>query len=206
MRDTRKKIYYIAIISVFIIVSAAVVVRIVGRGHNDVSGDTAGETRIESNPLEIEVPPVSAEANVEYKDPERKTKTFTHPSYHFSVDYPDTLRVVSFDEGGQGETILFYHPTDPNTGFQVYVSPYNGKPPLTAKKIREMQPFTRVSEPQPVSIDGEQAVLFWSVSPEAGATREVWFVHNGFLYSVTTYANLDAWLSQIMATWRFTNG
>ena len=36
-----------------------------------------------------------------------------------------------------------------------------------------------------------------------GASREVWFVHKGFLYEVTTYKALDSWLASIMLTWKF---
>jgi hypothetical protein len=34
-------------------------------------------------------------------------------------------------------------------------------------------------------------------------TREVWFIHGGLLYEVTTYKQLDSWLAQIMQTWQF---
>ena len=37
-----------------------------------------------------------------------------------------------------------------------------------------------------------------------GDTREVWFIHGGFLYEVTTYKQLDSWLAPIMQTWQFT--
>ena len=36
-----------------------------------------------------------------------------------------------------------------------------------------------------------------------GHTREVWFIHNGFLYEVTTYKEIDEWLGSIMQTWKF---
>jgi hypothetical protein len=34
--------------------------------------------------------------------------------------------------------------------------------------------------------------------------REIWFIHGGFLYEVTTYKQLDSWLTPIMQTWQFT--
>ena len=33
--------------------------------------------------------------------------------------------------------------------------------------------------------------------------REVWFIHGGYLYEVTTYKELDTWLGSIMQTWKF---
>lgn len=36
-----------------------------------------------------------------------------------------------------------------------------------------------------------------------GATYEVWFVHDGLLYQVMTYRDLDDWFTQILNTWQF---
>ena len=36
-----------------------------------------------------------------------------------------------------------------------------------------------------------------------GDTREVWFIHGGFLYEVVTYKELDDWFAGIMRTWKF---
>lgn len=36
-----------------------------------------------------------------------------------------------------------------------------------------------------------------------GDTRELWFIHNGYLYEVATYKTLDAWLAGIMQMWQF---
>jgi hypothetical protein len=45
--------------------------------------------------------------------------------------------------------------------------------------------------------------MFFGRNSIMGDTREVWFVHSGSLFEVTTYKELDAWLSQIMATWKW---
>ena len=37
-----------------------------------------------------------------------------------------------------------------------------------------------------------------------GDTREIWFIHAGLLYEVTTYKQLDSWLVPILQTWQFT--
>jgi hypothetical protein len=31
----------------------------------------------------------------------------------------------------------------------------------------------------------------------------MWFIHNGFLYELTTYKAFDAWLTQAIQSWRF---
>jgi len=52
-------------------------------------------------------------------------------------------------------------------------------------------------------IDGVQGTMFFGSNDVMGDTREVWFIHNGYLYEVTTYKPLGALLSQVMATWKF---
>ena len=36
-----------------------------------------------------------------------------------------------------------------------------------------------------------------------GDTREVWLIHRDFLYEVTTYKPLDAWLTPILQILKF---
>ena len=45
--------------------------------------------------------------------------------------------------------------------------------------------------------------MFFGSNSIMGDTREVWFVHGGYLFEVNTYKDLDSWLSQIMQTWVF---
>jgi hypothetical protein len=55
-----------------------------------------------------------------------------------------------------------------------------------------------------VTIDGVPATMFYGSNSVMGDTREIWFIHDGFLYEVTTYKQLDSWLAPIMQTWHFT--
>ena len=52
-------------------------------------------------------------------------------------------------------------------------------------------------------IDGASAASFYSTDVRLGDTYEVWFIHGGYLYEVTTLKPLDAWLQNIMQTWVF---
>lgn len=54
-----------------------------------------------------------------------------------------------------------------------------------------------------VRIAGATGASFYSTDPNLGDTAEVWFVHGGWLYEVTTLKSLDTWLSEIMGTWQF---
>jgi hypothetical protein len=53
------------------------------------------------------------------------------------------------------------------------------------------------------TVGGVQATSFAGYKDHMGDTREVWFIHAGFLYEITTYKPLVPWLMQILQTWRF---
>jgi hypothetical protein len=54
-----------------------------------------------------------------------------------------------------------------------------------------------------VTVDGARGIEFFSNAPRMNDTREVCFIHGGFLYEVTTYKELDAWLQPILQSWQF---
>jgi hypothetical protein len=58
-------------------------------------------------------------------------------------------------------------------------------------------------DPTEVVVDGARGIKFFSKAPRMNDTREVWFIYNGFLYEVTTYKELDAWLQPILQSWQF---
>ena len=65
------------------------------------------------------------------------------------------------------------------------------------------EPSGVMNDPQNITIDGAPATEFFSTNPAMGASREIWFLHGGFLYEITTPQPLDSWLLQIMETWQF---
>ena len=141
-------------------------------------------------------------------------KRFTHPLYGFSVEYPEELDITTFDEGEGGETIIFQSREDESVeleekvGFQIFVSPFEEDSVLTLERIREDLPFAIIEEPVEVIIGKKtgidiQALVFWSEDPAIGRTREVWFVHDNYLYEVTSFAHLDTLLAGILSTWNF---
>jgi hypothetical protein len=50
---------------------------------------------------------------------------------------------------------------------------------------------------------GTPALAFSSNTPDIDSTRELWFVHDGYLFEITTYSNLGDWLKQIIDTVQF---
>ena len=84
----------------------------------------------------------------------------------------------------------------------MYVTPYN-KTQIDTEQFKLDEPSGVYLQPTDVIIDGAPATMFFSTNTDMGNTREVWFVKNGFLYEVTSYKELDAWLAGIMRTWKF---
>ena len=58
-------------------------------------------------------------------------------------------------------------------------------------------------DPSDVVVDSTRGIEFFNNAPRMNDTREVWFIHGGFLYEVTTYKELDAWLQPILQSWHF---
>ncbi len=78
-----------------------------------------------------------------------------------------------------------------------------GQRQVSAERFRLDESSGVIKQPTDIIIDQVRATMFFGSNSAMGDTREVWFVHNGYLFEVTTYKDLDAWLSQIMATWQF---
>jgi hypothetical protein len=126
---------------------------------------------------------------------------YSNPQFHFSLDYPSNLQMHTYQEPGSGFTAAFQDPTD-NVGFEVYVTPYSGTQ-ISEDRFKLDEPSGVIRQQTDVMIDGVRATMFYGNNAIMGDTREVWFIHGGLLYEVTTYKQLDSWLAQIMQTWQF---
>lgn len=133
------------------------------------------------------------------------TARYESDRFGYSVEYPSDLKVVIYDEGEDGRTLLF-EPLDPaagRSGFQVFISPF-AQDSLTFEDVRAALPHLSIAEPQVALLgDGTEALIFFTEDARVGRTREAWFARGGWLYEVSTYAERDAWLAGILQTWRF---
>lgn len=124
--------------------------------------------------------------------------------YKFKLNYSSNLSVSEFAENGGGRTILFEdNKNSDKKGFQIFITPYKYTQ-ITQERFEMDEPSGVIGEQTEIIIDGLHAIMFYSNNGIMGDTREVWFINNGFLYEVVTYKDLDSWLSEIMATWKFT--
>jgi hypothetical protein len=128
--------------------------------------------------------------------------TFTDERLGFSLKYPKELKAAQFDEGGGASTIVFQGSRE-EEGFQIFITPHDSAQ-ITQDRIKaDLQGFPMENLQEIVLTGGIRAIHFESESPIIGESSEVWFIHNAFLYQVTTYRARDAWLAEILSTLHF---
>lgn len=136
----------------------------------------------------------------------KDAETYTNEHYGFSFTHPAGLSIGSFEQGA-GDVILAQSTTDTaahKESFQIYVAPFDEPGPITPERIKKDLPSLRVEEPKLVVIGGGlEALIFTGQSEDFGESREVWFVHGGHLYQITTHAGQDNFIGPILETWRF---
>ena len=131
------------------------------------------------------------------KDP----KNIAPNSIVFLSSVQTSLQVQAFDEGKGAQTITFQNP-DVGQGFQIFIVPYGARQ-VSAERFKQDEPSGVMKEPLDIQIDGTTGTRFKSKDMLLGETREVWFIHDGYLFEITAPISLDAWLASIMATWKF---
>lgn len=141
------------------------------------------------------------DVSFESRDVPAGMRLYQNAPYRFSLLYPEALEMHEKEEGAGASTMLFQD-TNTGQGFQIFIVPYT-ETQVTPDRIAKDIPSGVVKDTRDITIDGATAASFYSQNVTLGETAEIWFVHGGFLYEVTTLAPLDDWLSQIMLTWRF---
>jgi len=129
------------------------------------------------------------------------TKEFQTNMYHFSLYYPDDLSVTE-QPGADGSIVVLFKDPSSGQGFEIFIAPYD-QPKITQATFLMDEPSGVMNDPQNTTIDHVPATEFFSANSAMGASREIWFLHGGFLYEVTAPQSLDSWLIQIMETWQF---
>ena len=131
-------------------------------------------------------------------------ETYRNDKYQFSLTLPEGFKANEFTESNGVETIVLED--NAANGIQISVSPFDEDlRELTPDMILEDIPDLAITDPQPVEIgQTHQGLAFLSDNGAFdGSSREVWFVFNGHLYQISTYAHLDELLRTMFTTWRF---
>lgn len=128
-------------------------------------------------------------------------REYQSAAYHFSLFYPKDIVVNERPEGGGAVTITFQN-VEKAEGFQIFVVPYN-ESQVSEQRFKQDVPSGVRESLTDIVVDGATGAAFYSTNIALGATREVWFIHGGFLYEVTTLKPLETWLNEIMRSWKF---
>ena len=126
----------------------------------------------------------------------------TDDVFRFKVSYPADYAVREYAEDEAGARTVAFEGPSQGEGFQIFVVPY-AHSAITPERFRIDDPSGVMKEAKEVIVDGTSAKSFFGYNDQMGDTREVWFIHGGFLYEVTTYKPLDTWLTSILQTWKF---
>lgn len=129
------------------------------------------------------------------------TNRYENAAFHFSLAFPNTLAAREYKEENGALSVTFEDASS-SQEFQIYVTPY-AQEQITPERFKLDEPSGVRDDPTDIMIDGARATMFFSTNPAMGDTREVWFIHGGFLYEVVTEKENDAWLAGIMQTWTF---
>ncbi len=129
------------------------------------------------------------------------TREYRNAHYGFALSYPKDLVLKEYDEGKGVRTITFEDP-DTAYGFQIFVKPY-GQQQLNTEVFKIDESSGVMKDPKPIVIAGAQGTEFFGHNDQMDDTREIWFIHGGYLFEVYTYKPLDSWLMAIMKTWKF---
>jgi hypothetical protein len=134
--------------------------------------------------------------------PPPNTKAYQSDLYRFSLFYPDDLTVAQ-QPGADGSIVLLFQNASSGQGFDIFIAPYD-QPKITQQTFEMDEPSDVMDDSVNITVDGAPATEFISTNQAMGASVEMWFLHDGFLYEVTAPQPLASWLLQIMGTWQFT--
>ena len=128
---------------------------------------------------------------------------YANAHYGFSLIYPDALGVNEIPASEDAMTVVFQKP-GAEEGFQIFIVPYPDSQISKERIQKDLRGAPMKNVTEIVLAGNVKAVHFNSQAPVIGESSEVWFIHGGYLFEVTTYANQDAQLAVILATLQFT--
>lgn len=128
-------------------------------------------------------------------------REYKNITYRFSLLYPQELVTSEHPEGGGATTITFQN-IKKVEGFQIFIVPYV-ESQVSDARFKEDVPSGVRTNLTNITVDGVTGATFYSTNITLGETKEIWFIRGGYLFEVTTLKSLDAWLSDIMQSWKF---
>lgn len=128
---------------------------------------------------------------------------YKNDKYKFSFYHSPESKITEYKEAGGAATIVLEN-LKKIRGFQIFIVPYNGTV-ITPERFKKDVPSGVIKDKEETQIgdSGVKAITFHSYDKILGATREVWFIKDGYLFEITTIQGLGDWFVPIMQTWSF---
>lgn len=130
-----------------------------------------------------------------------KKLTFKHKSPDFSFEYPEGFSAGEFPGEEVGSTNILVQKN--NIGFQLYIRSSDENVELTADIVKQDLPNLTVDQPMQIQIGQAVGLVFLSKDTSSEIVREIWWVHSGHLYQITTYPEFDDVMVEILKSWKF---
>lgn len=127
-------------------------------------------------------------------------KEYRNQLYHVSLLIPQGAIVSERKEAGTAMTAVFTD--EEGRSFQIFIVPY-GEKQVTRERFMMDVPSGVMASSTITTLSGVKANVFYSKHAAIGDTYEIWTIHHGFLYEITTYKEYDSWLNQMVQTWSF---
>ena len=130
------------------------------------------------------------------------TGVYTNTTYHFSFRVPEGASVQSVQKTEESSIFLVRNPAR-KFEIQIAVFPFDEPGPITRERILQDVPDMVIKNPQNVLVGKNKfsALLFSGNVSGVGATREIWFIKNGYLFQVSTPSEFETDLGKMMETW-----
>ena len=132
----------------------------------------------------------------------------TTPPRYYSLDYHfffDVPKGFSFNEIPDEKGTVVLVEGSAGESFQIFVTPFDEPGPLTPERIKKDLPQKVIRNPRAGTLDGVSAIAFTSHDEDTGDVFEIWFIHDGSLFQITTKSDFADGLQNILQTWKFSN-
>src|SRR3989344_3830732 len=128
-------------------------------------------------------------------------REYRSESYEFSLFYPEAMTVKEFKESSGASTVTFENIKGAQ-GVQIFITAYSEAQVSEARFAKDLPSGVRL-DLNTIVVDGATGAAFYSRDALLGETREIWFIHDNYLFELTTLKPLENLLSEIVGTWEF---
>jgi hypothetical protein len=146
-------------------------------------------THVDASVISQAAPP--PQGYIEYRD----------TAYGFSFYHGTESQVKVYDEGSGAETVVVEN-FQKQRGFQIFIVPY-AESAISEARFHQDVPSGVRDNIEKATLDGVESVTFNSSDETLGPTREIWTIHGGYLYEITTFSGVGGWFTPIIQSWRW---